>query len=141
MIAAVPTAIAALSADGWGTAASTIMTTDTIAKGASRRVQTAQGEVTVTGIAKGVGMIEPHMATMLAFIATDARLSATAVDAALRGAVDESFNCVTVDSDTSTNDSCVLCATARARTREIAPEYADFPPKPAPMRQVCIAHP
>src|SRR3546814_10648919 len=53
-------------------------------------------------------MIEPHMATMLAFIATDARLSATAVDAALRGAVDESFNCVTVDSDTSTNDSCVL---------------------------------
>src|SRR3546814_5710168 len=86
MIAAVPTAIAALSADGWGTAASTIMTTDTIAKGASRRVQTAQGEVTVTGIAKGVGMIEPHMATMLAFIATDARLSATAVDAALRGA-------------------------------------------------------
>src|SRR3546814_13452258 len=117
MIAAVPTASAALSADGWGTAASTIMTTDTIAKGASRRVQTAQGEVTVTGIAKGVGMIELHMATMLAFISTDARLSATPVDAALRGPVDESFTCVTVDSAPSTNAAIVLCAIARPGNR------------------------
>src|SRR3546814_20859393 len=83
-------------------------------------------------------MIEPHMATMLAFIATDARLSATAVDAALRGAVDESFNCVTVDSDTSTNDSCVLCATARAGNRDIEPDDADFPLIAGAIREVCI---
>src|SRR3546814_19764082 len=83
-------------------------------------------------------MIEPHMATMLAFIATDARLSATAVDAALRGAVDESFNCVTVDSDTSTNDSCVLCATARAGNRDIEPDDAAFPLIAGAIREVCI---
>src|SRR3546814_12469414 len=75
---------------------------------------------------------------MLAFIATDARLSATAVDAALRGAVDESFNCVTVDSDTSTNDSCVLCATARAGNRDIEPDDADFPLIAGAIREVCI---
>lgn len=138
MTDAVPTAVAALSADAWGVAATTIMTTDTIAKGTSRRVQTAQGEVTVTGIAKGVGMIEPHMATMLAFIATDARLSAAAVDAALRDAVDESFNCVTVDSDTSTNDSCVLAATARVGTRDLDPGDADFALVAAAIRDVCI---
>lgn len=138
MINAVPNAVAALSADDWGVAATTIMTTDTIAKGTSRRVQTAQGEVTVTGIAKGVGMIEPHMATMLAFIATDARLGAAAVDAALRGAVDESFNCVTVDSDTSTNDSCVLCATARVGSRDIEPGDADFELVVGAIREVCI---
>lgn len=138
MIDAVPTAMADLSADGWAQAATTIMTTDTVAKGASRRVQTAQGEVTVTGIAKGVGMIEPHMATMLAFIATDARLSATAIDAVLRGAVDESFNCVTVDSDTSTNDSCVLCATARVGNRDIEPGDADFALIAGAIREVCV---
>src|SRR3546814_15575892 len=76
---------------------------------------------------------------MLAFIATDARLSATAVDAALRGAVDESFNCVTVDSDTSTHDSCVLCATARAGNRDIEPDDADFPLIAGQLREVCLA--
>ncbi|NGY05784.1 bifunctional glutamate N-acetyltransferase/amino-acid acetyltransferase ArgJ [Solimonas terrae] len=138
MIAAIPVAVAALDADRWNLAATTIMTTDTVAKGASRRVATSQGEVTVTGIAKGVGMIEPHMATMLAFIATDARLGATAVDAALRAAVDDSFNCVTVDSDTSTNDSCVLCATARVGTRDIEPGDPDYGVVAAAIREVCI---
>ena len=114
------------------------MTTDTVAKGASRRVKTSQGEVTVTGIAKGVGMIEPHMATLLAFIATDARLTAAAAQSALRAAADESFNCVTVDSDTSTNDSCVLCATAQAGVRDIEVGDADFLIVAGAIREVCI---
>jgi glutamate N-acetyltransferase/amino-acid N-acetyltransferase len=114
------------------------MTTDTVAKGASRRVATAQGEVTVTGIAKGVGMIEPHMATMLGFIATDARLTPAAVDAALRSAVDDSFNCVTVDSDTSTNDSCVLCATAQVGVRDVDTGDADYAIVAAAIREVCV---
>ncbi|WP_020649320.1 bifunctional glutamate N-acetyltransferase/amino-acid acetyltransferase ArgJ [Solimonas variicoloris] len=138
MLAAVPRAIADLAADRWTTAARTIMTTDTVSKGASRRVATSQGEITVTGIAKGVGMIEPHMATMLAFVATDARLTPAATDAALRAAVDESFNCVTVDSDTSTNDSCVLCATAQVGTRDIEVGDADYALVAAAIREVCI---
>jgi glutamate N-acetyltransferase/amino-acid N-acetyltransferase len=139
LLPAIPKAVAALAADGWATAARTIMTTDTVPKGASRRVATSQGEITVTGIAKGVGMIEPHMATMLAFIATDARLTPAAADTALRRAVDESFNCVTVDSDTSTNDSCVLCATAQAGTRDIDVDDADFALVFGAIREVCIA--
>jgi len=137
LLAAVPKAAARLGADQWTLAARTIMTTDTVSKGCSRRVATSQGEVTVTGIAKGVGMIEPHMATMLAFIATDARLTPAATDAALRAAVDESFNCVTVDSDTSTNDSCVLCATARVGTRDIDVNDADYVVVAAAIREVC----
>ncbi|MFT4045491.1 MAG: bifunctional glutamate N-acetyltransferase/amino-acid acetyltransferase ArgJ [Solimonas sp.] len=137
MTAAVPRAVAALDVANWHLAARTIMTTDTVPKGASRRVRTSQGEVTVTGIAKGVGMIEPHMATMLAFIATDARLTQAATDAALRAAVDESFNCVTVDSDTSTNDSCVLCATARVGTRDVDVNDADYAVILAAIREVC----
>jgi glutamate N-acetyltransferase / amino-acid N-acetyltransferase len=138
MIDAVPRAVAALTADGWNNAARAIMTTDTVPKGASRRVVTSQGEVTVTGIAKGVGMIEPHMATMLAFIATDARLTPAAADAALRTAVDDSFNCVTVDSDTSTNDACVLCATAQAGSQDIAVGDADYSVVLDAIRAVCI---
>ncbi len=138
MTAAVPAAAAALSADGWNAAARAIMTTDTVPKGASRRVATSQGDVTVTGIAKGVGMIEPHMATMLAFIATDARLTDEAVDAVLRDAVGVSFNCVTVDSDTSTNDSCVLCATAQVGTRDVDVKDVDYALVSNAVREVCI---
>lgn len=138
MTAAVPAAIAALQADAWNAAARAIMTTDTVPKGASRTVQTAQGAVTVTGIAKGVGMIEPHMATMLAFIATDARLSPAAADRALRDAVDQSFNCVTVDSDTSTNDSCVLCATAQVGSRDIDVGDADYALVAGAIDEVCV---
>lgn len=126
MLAAVPTAAANLSADGWIDAAHAIMTTDTVPKGTSRTVQTSQGTVTVTGIAKGVGMIEPHMATMLAYIATDARLTVEATQLALQRAVGRSFNCVSVDSDTSTNDSCVLAATAQVGTRDVHVDDADF---------------
>ncbi|WP_028080056.1 bifunctional glutamate N-acetyltransferase/amino-acid acetyltransferase ArgJ [Solimonas soli] len=138
LLAAVPKAAAARDAGHWNLAARTIMTTDTVAKGASRRVQTSQGEITVTGIAKGVGMIEPHMATMLAFVATDACLTPAATDAALRAAVDVSFNCVTVDSDTSTNDSCVLCATAQAGTRDIDVDDVDYGAVSAAIREVCL---
>lgn len=139
MTAAIPKAVAALSADTWGGAARAIMTTDTIAKGISRRFTTSQGEVTVTGIAKGVGMIEPHMATLLAFIATDARLTAGSTRAALTAAVNDSFNCVTVDSDTSTNDSCVLCATAQIGAHDVDESHVDFPVIAAAVRDVCVA--
>lgn len=138
MLDAVPRAVAALQADAWNAAARAIMTTDTVPKGASRRVATSQGEITVTGIAKGVGMIEPHMATMLAFIATDARLTPVAADTALRTAVDDSFNCVTVDSDTSTNDACVLCATAQVGVRDIDVGDADYRTVLDAVREVCI---
>jgi glutamate N-acetyltransferase/amino-acid N-acetyltransferase len=126
MVAAVPAAVESSRADRWDAAMRAIMTTDTLPKGATRRVTTSQGEVTVTGIAKGVGMICPDMATMLAFIATDAPLSEGATRAALESAVGASFNCVTVDGDTSTNDSCILVATGRAGARKIETADADY---------------
>jgi glutamate N-acetyltransferase/amino-acid N-acetyltransferase len=114
------------------------MTTDTVPKGASRRVSTSQGEVTVTAIAKGVGMIEPHMATLLAFIGTDARLTHLAARTALKRAVRESFNCVSVDSDTSTNDSCVLFATAQVGRSNVDLHDPDFAPIQAAITAVCV---
>ena len=102
-----------LAGDAWPDCARAIMTTDTRPKGCS--VQSAVGEeaVTVTGIAKGAGMIKPDMATMLAFIATDAAVSQGALDRMLKTAVDQSFNRICVDGDTSTNDACVLVATGK----------------------------
>ncbi|MGN8158344.1 bifunctional glutamate N-acetyltransferase/amino-acid acetyltransferase ArgJ [Salinisphaera sp. RV14] len=97
--------------DGWRSAARAIMTTDTVPKGASRQRVLDGGTVTLTGIAKGSGMIRPDMATMLAFVATDAAVPAADLDAALREAVGVSFNSITVDGDTSTNDAAMLCAT------------------------------
>ena len=138
MLAAVPKAHADLREDAWQDAARAIMTTDTVPKGASRRVQTSQGPVTVTGIAKGVGMIYPDMATLLAYIGTDARLTPEAVKECLRGAVEVSFNSVTVDGDTSTNDSCVLFATATAGSAEVGPQHADFPVVAAAVTEVCV---
>jgi len=138
MLTAVPLAVANLRADAWQDAARAIMTTDTVPKGASRRVQTAQGTVTVTGIAKGVGMIYPDMATLLSFVATDARLTPEATRECLRRAVEVSFNSVTVDGDTSTNDSCVLCATAQAGSQDIDPQHADFGVVAEAVTAVCI---
>jgi glutamate N-acetyltransferase / amino-acid N-acetyltransferase len=108
---ALPAALADLAPDGWTRAMQAIMTTDTVPKGHAVRVRMPDGDLTVTGIAKGSGMIRPDMATMLAFIATDAALSTGALDAHLRTAVARSFNRITVDGDTSTNDACVLVAT------------------------------
>ncbi|OGI37231.1 MAG: bifunctional ornithine acetyltransferase/N-acetylglutamate synthase, partial [Candidatus Muproteobacteria bacterium RBG_16_62_13] len=99
---------------GWGEAALGIMTTDTVPKGASRRIAVGGRPVTVTGIAKGAGMIRPDMATMLAFIATDAAIAPDALRACLNAAVNRSFNRITVDGDTSTNDACLLLATGQA---------------------------
>ena len=112
-VGALPMAHAAARADGWIEAALAIMTTDTVPKGASRRVTIDGVPITVTGIAKGSGMIHPNMATMLSFVATDAPIAADALGALAREVADTSFNCVTVDGDTSTNDSFVLAATGQ----------------------------
>jgi glutamate N-acetyltransferase/amino-acid N-acetyltransferase len=95
----------------WFSAAEAIMTTDTVPKAFSRKVRLSSGEAVVTGIAKGAGMIHPNMATMLGFVATDAALSTSALQRCAKNAADQSFNCITVDGDTSTNDAFVLMAT------------------------------
>ena len=115
IVAALPRAFDALAPDHWFEAVSAIMTTDTVPKGASRRIAIDGVPVTVTGIAKGSGMIHPDMATMLAFVATDAPLAAGLLATATREIAAVSFNCATIDGDTSTNDSFVLAATGNAR--------------------------
>jgi glutamate N-acetyltransferase/amino-acid N-acetyltransferase len=117
LAAGLPACLASLSEAGWIEAAHGIMTTDTVAKGASRRVTIAGHVVTVTGIAKGAGMIRPDMATMLGFIATDAAVTAGVLQACLARAAERSFNRITVDGDTSTNDACVLLASGRSPVR------------------------
>ena len=112
-----PALHAALAADAWNAAAAAIMTTDTVAKGTSERVETAAGPLTVTGIAKGSGMIHPNMATMLAFVATDAAVPQALLRRCLEQAMGGSFNAITVDGDTSTNDACVLAATGQGPVR------------------------
>ena len=122
LAAGVPAAVAALRADGWADAATAIMTTDTVAKACSRQVVIDGVTVTVTGIAKGAGMIQPNMATMLGFIATDAAVGRDTLEDMARWVADRSFNAVTVDGDTSTNDSFVLIATAKAGNPKIVGE-------------------
>jgi len=117
--AVLPDCAAGLSPDSWLAAAGAIMTTDIVAKGAWRTMMIDGVEVTVTGIAKGSGMIKPDMATMLAYIATDAPVSGPVLDQCLRTAVERSFNRITVDGDTSTNDACVLVATGQSPLRPI----------------------
>jgi len=114
IVTALPAAVAAARADHWLAAAKAIMTTDTVPKGASRRVSLDGVPVTVTGIAKGAGMIHPDMATMLAFIATDAPIAAPLLVDVARDVADVSFNGATVDGDTSTNDSFVIAASGKA---------------------------
>ena len=111
--------------DNWSAAAAAIMTTDTFPKGASTTCMIGDVPVTLSGIAKGAGMIAPDMATMLGFIATDAALPAPALTQLLRTATERSFNAITVDSDTSTNDSVFLVATGAAGNQ--APTSADDP--------------
>ena len=118
--AALPIAFESLAADRWADAAAAIMTTDTVAKAASRSVELFGKAVTVTGIAKGVGMLQPDMATMLAYIATDANIAQSSLQRMVVEVADVSFNRVTVDGDTSTNDSFVLIATGQAEVDEIS---------------------
>ncbi|MDA0189618.1 MAG: bifunctional glutamate N-acetyltransferase/amino-acid acetyltransferase ArgJ [Proteobacteria bacterium] len=114
LVAGLPRCVDDLRADHWHAAAHAIMTTDTVAKAASRRIEIDGRTLTITGISKGAGMIKPNMATMLGFMATDAGIAAPLLQQLVREAADESFNCITVDGDTSTNDSFVLIATGQA---------------------------
>jgi glutamate N-acetyltransferase/amino-acid N-acetyltransferase len=114
IVSGLPSCIASLDQNGWAEAAHGIMTTDTLPKGSSRQVQIGSRTVTVTGIAKGAGMIRPDMATLLAFVATDAAVAAPVLQACVSAAVSQSFNRITVDGDTSTNDACVLLASGKA---------------------------
>ncbi len=119
LVAGLPAAQADLRADGWFDAAHAIMTTDTLAKAVSRTVEVGGRQVTITGMSKGAGMIKPNMATMLGFIACDAALAQPLLERLVREAADESFNSITVDGDTSTNDSFILIATGQAGNAEI----------------------
>jgi glutamate N-acetyltransferase / amino-acid N-acetyltransferase len=128
IVAALPRAVADCRADNWANAAAAIMTTDTVPKACTRRLNLGGKAVTVTGMAKGAGMIHPDMATMLGFVATDAAVSGAALQQMLTLAAARSFNRISVDGDTSTNDSFVLIATGAAGTPAIAdarhPDYA-----------------
>jgi glutamate N-acetyltransferase/amino-acid N-acetyltransferase len=108
-----------LSPDHWAAAATGIMTTDTLPKGASRQFEHDGVTVTVTGISKGAGMIRPNMATMLGYIATDAKVAPQVLQDLLRAGANKSFNRITIDGDTSTNDCCMLIATGQAALPEI----------------------
>ncbi len=114
IIAGLPKAVEALRPDAWAEAAEGIMTTDTLPKAVSRQVQIQGHTVTVTGISKGAGMIRPNMATMLGYVATDAHIAPELLQSLVRDAADASFNRITIDGDTSTNDSFVLIATHKA---------------------------
>ena len=128
--AALPVCVAGLSDGNWLPAAQAIMTTDTVPKAVSCRIELGGQPVTITGIAKGAGMIRPDMATMLGFVATDARFPQALLQNALRHAAEHSFNAITVDGDTSTNDALMLMATGRTRAAEIidasSPAYLQF---------------
>lgn len=123
--AGLPRCVSSLAADNWGLAAQAIMTTDTIPKAASRQIKLNGKTVTVTGIAKGSGMIHPNMATMLGFIATDAAVSQPVLRELVSYAADRSFNCITVDGDTSTNDCFMLIATEVSEATAIDSTSAD----------------
>jgi glutamate N-acetyltransferase / amino-acid N-acetyltransferase len=125
--AGLPACLADAREDNWLAAAQAIITTDTLPKAVSRRIKVGTAQITVTGIAKGAGMIRPNMATMLGFVATDAKLSLPLTRVLVAHAANRSFNCITVDGDTSTNDAFMLVATGRAQMTEIADaQNADY---------------
>jgi glutamate N-acetyltransferase/amino-acid N-acetyltransferase len=129
VIAGLPQAIAGLKADNWYNAAEAIMTTDTQPKAGSRTVTIGGHTVTMSGISKGAGMIKPNMATMLGYLALDAKVAQPVLEVLVKQVADQSFNCITIDGDTSTNDSFILIATG-AGTLEVnsvdSPEYAEL---------------
>ncbi|MEX1020369.1 MAG: bifunctional glutamate N-acetyltransferase/amino-acid acetyltransferase ArgJ [Litorilinea sp.] len=130
LISGISKAVGALHPESWEDAATAIMTTDTRPKLATRTVQLGEHEARLTGISKGAGMIHPDMATMLSTIVTDARISAPMLQHALSTAVEQSYNCISVDGDTSTNDTVLLLANGLAGNAEIdaadSPEYGAF---------------
>ena len=119
IIAGLPTCVAGLREDNWFNAAHAIMTTDIVAKAVSKQTTLAGKTVTLTGIAKGSGMIHPNMATMLGYIATDAAVAQPLLQQMVKHASDASFNCITVDGDTSTNDALMLIATGKSEVPAI----------------------
>ncbi len=139
LLAGIPQAVANLQTDNWLNAAEAIMTTDIVAKGTSRQLTLDGKTVTITGISKGSGMIHPNMATMLGYIATDAAISQAALDSIIQYAVNKSFNCITVDGDTSTNDSLILLATGQAGNAEITEQSGDFSVLRDALTEVAIA--
>lgn len=134
--AGLPLAHERLNETGWEDAAWGILTTDTVPKGASLQLSLGGKTVTITGIAKGSGMIRPDMATMLAYVATDAALEPELLQACLQQAVDASFNRITVDGDTSTNDSCVLVATGKSGV-QLQADSDDYQAFATAVRQLC----
>ena len=138
IVAALPAALADLSANNWAPAAAAIMTTDTVPKARSARVALAAGTVTVTGIAKGAGMIRPDMATMLGFLCCDAVVPQAVLQAMLTEVADESFNCITVDGDTSTNDALILAATGASGVRVADVSGPDYVRLGDALREVAI---
>ena len=133
--AALPEAFTKLDANAWLEASRTIMTTDTVAKAISKQLSVDGKTITITGIAKGAGMIHPNMATMLAYVATDAQVDAATLQTCLNAVVDETFNCITVDGDTSTNDSLVLVATGQSG---IAIDDANVAAFQAVLQDICL---
>ncbi|WP_353438995.1 bifunctional glutamate N-acetyltransferase/amino-acid acetyltransferase ArgJ [Polynucleobacter sp. UK-FUSCHL-C3] len=129
IIIAIPKAISALKEDDWYSAAEAIMTTDTQPKAASLTIQTSAGPIVMTGISKGAGMIQPNMATMLGFIGTDVNINSDLLQDLTREAADLSFNAITIDGDTSTNDSFIVMATGQSTVSiqsKSDPAYAAF---------------
>jgi len=136
--AALPGALGALREDAWPRAARAIMTTDTVPKLVTRRFQTTAGSATITGMAKGAGMICPDMATLLAFIATDLAVAPVLLQSVLGDAVAVSFNAITVDGDTSTNDACLLAAAGSLGNPPLAdPGAADSISFAAALNDLC----
>jgi len=125
--AVLPTALQNLSPTNWDKAAKAIMTTDTFPKGVSKVITIAGEPITINGISKGAGMIQPDMATMLCFIATDAKISQPLLQQCLSHAVEQSFNLITVDGDTSTNDACVLMASGYSAAPEVIADSENYP--------------
>jgi glutamate N-acetyltransferase/amino-acid N-acetyltransferase len=134
----IPSALQNLDDQGWSMAATGILTTDTVVKAVSKRIMLGGQVVTITGIAKGAGMIRPDMATMLAFIATDATLERDVLQECLMDAVEKSFNRITVDGDTSTNDACVLVATGKSAAPAIEKADVNYPLFCNAVTDVCI---
>ncbi|MBS35813.1 MAG: bifunctional ornithine acetyltransferase/N-acetylglutamate synthase [Thiotrichales bacterium] len=133
-----PELVESLSDNAWLDAARAIMTTDTVPKGVTREVSTPLGSYVISGIAKGVGMICPNMATMLAYVATDAAVEVSVLQSALASAVSCSFNRVTVDGDTSTNDSCVVFATGQSEVSIDQVEGDDYLTFVDALTEVCV---
>lgn len=140
--AAVPKLEATLSASLWKDCATGIMTTDTRPKGATAQIEYAGQKITINGVSKGAGMIKPNMATMLCFIATDADIPQALLNSLSKELADQSFNRITVDGDTSTNDACMLIATGQAGSIEVSQSHPDYTAFKAALRDVyqSLAH-